>query len=34
MKKEAMSFLQWQRRFGEEDAYQAYLFKERWPQGF
>lgn len=34
MKKEAMSFMEWQRRFGKEEACQAYLFKERWPQGF
>ncbi len=34
MKKEAITFLQWQQRFGSEEACQAYLFKERWPNGF
>lgn len=34
MKKEAMSFFEWQARFDTEEACKAYLYKEKWPNGF
>jgi len=34
MKKESISFFEWQERFDSEEACKAYLFEERWPNGF
>ncbi|WP_226838440.1 transposase, partial [Acidithiobacillus caldus] len=34
MKAEAMNLLQWQARFGTEEAYLAALKQKRWPEGF
>ena len=34
MKKEGMSFFDWQARFDTEDACKEYLYSEKWPNGF
>lgn len=34
MKKESMSFFDWQARFNSEQTCKEYLYKEKWPDGF
>jgi len=34
MKKEEMNFFEWQERFNSEEACKAYLYKEKWSNGF
>ena len=34
MKKEGMSFFDWQARFDTEEACKEYLYSEKWPNGF
>jgi len=34
MKKEGMSFFDWQARFDTEEACKEYLYNEKWPNGF
>ena len=34
MQQEALSLMQFQKKFGTEKACQKHLFRLRWPQGF